>query len=255
MKNFQIVPCAEHWNVGRFSALASLPGVVHAVTTRDSPAFDSRADSVQTDRAAHLVAEALRFPEVAWCHQVHGDTVIPVTAGGLIGEGDALLTSTRRLGLLGRSADCPLILVAAPLGNGDQGWAVGMAHASWRSTVAGIAGRLIFNLVQLHHVARERVVAGICPSAGPCCYEVGEEVKTAAVSRIGPEAGDHFATREGKLFFDLWSANKTQLIRCGLLPDHIQVAGLCTLCHNDLFPSYRKEGAAAARFAAVIGWY
>jgi copper oxidase (laccase) domain-containing protein len=31
------------------------------------------------------------------------------------------------------------------------------------------------------------------------------------------------------------------------------VAGVCTLCRNDLFPSHRREGEAAGRFAAVIG--
>jgi YfiH family protein len=255
VKNFQFVPLTEQWQVGRFPALDSLPGVVHAVTTRDSPAFDSRAGSEQTRWAVDRIAEAILLPKIAWCHQVHGDTVLPVTAGGLVGEADALVTGTHRLGLLGRSADCPLILVAAPRGTGAGGWAVGMAHASWRSTVAGIASRLISTLVRNHHVAPESIVAGICPSVGPCCYEVGEEVRTEALSRIGPEASDHFVTRGGKLHFDLWSANTHQLIRSGLLPDHIHVAGLCTLCHHDLFPSYRKQGAAATRFAAVIGWF
>jgi hypothetical protein len=32
------------------------------------------------------------------------------------------------------------------------------------------------------------------------------------------------------------------------------VAGICTLCRNDLFPSYRREGNAAGRFAAALGW-
>ena len=255
MKNFQLVLNKEHWVVGRFSALASLPGVVHAVTTRESPLFDSRADSEQTQRAVHHLTAALGFTEIAWCHQVHGDAVFAVTAGGLVGEADALLTDTRQLGLLGRSADCPLILVAGPLETTTPAWAVGMAHASWRSTIAGIAGRLITKLVHRYHVAPERVVAGICPSAGPCCYEVGEEIRTAAISAFGPEAQDHFTTRAGKLYFDLWSANKDQLSRAGLLFDHIHVAGYCTLCHNDRFPSYRREGAAAPRFAAVIGWF
>ncbi|NTV03476.1 polyphenol oxidase family protein [bacterium] len=62
-----------------------------------------------------------------------------------------------------------------------------------------------------------------------------------------------FREREGSLHFDLWAANRAQLREAGLRDGAIVTAGLCSLCRNDLFFSYRREGAAAGRYAAVIG--
>ena len=60
-------------------------------------------------------------------------------------------------------------------------------------------------------------------------------------------AGDH----------DAWVARMRRerrefLLRFGV-DEAIITAGLCSLCRNDLFFSYRREGAAAGRYAAVIG--
>ena len=55
-----------------------------------------------------------------------------------------------------------------------------------------------------------------------------------------------------KFLFDLWQANTHCLQQNGLVPNNIHCAGLCTLCHNDWFCSYRKEGAQAGRFVAAI---
>jgi len=102
-------------------------------------------------------------------------------------------------------------------------------------------------------VRPEAVTAGICPSAGPCCYEVGDEVRTAALENLGPGAARFFDRHEQKLHFDLWHANRWQLQEAGVPADQIVTAGLCTICRNDLFPSYRVEGTTAARFGAVVG--
>jgi copper oxidase (laccase) domain-containing protein len=113
------------------------------------------------------------------------------------------------------------------------------------------------------------LVACICPSAGPCCYEVGEEVRAAALGGIGPHAMSFFrlgkrqrssrgrastAVRSAHHHLDLWRANACALARAGLPARSIHVAGICTICCDDFFPSYRREGDAAGRFAGVIGW-
>jgi copper oxidase (laccase) domain-containing protein len=225
-----------------------------------------------TARAVGQLAEGLGLKEIAWCDQVHGDVVKVVTRGGLAGEADGLVTNTRGLGLLGRSADCPLVLAVGPVidpGNDvavsaaggrrrytgrrrNRSWVVGMAHASWRSTVGGITGRLVATMVDRFGVKPTDIIAGICPSAGPCCYEVGPEVAAAATAALGPTASEFLPRRDGRLFFDLWQANVDQLRRAGLSDDHIHQAGVCSICRCDLFPSYRIEGGAAGRFAAVI---
>lgn len=235
------------WTVGRFTALTRVPGVVHAVTTRSGPAFGPSATSPQTAAAVGEISLALGLREAAWCHQVHGHEVVCVTCGGLAGHADALVTETPGVGLVGRSADCPLVLAAAP-----KAGAVGVAHASWRGTVRQVTAHLVSELTGRFGALPGEIVAGIAPSAGPCCYEVGPEVLAAAREGIGPHAAEFFRERRGRLTFDLWAANYDQLLSGGVLEENIQVAGLCTLCRNDVFPSHRREGAAAGRFAAVI---
>ena len=159
-----------------------------------------------------------------------------------------MVTSRPGLALLGKSGDCPIVLIAD-----RHRRAVGFAHASWRATVAGIVTSVVRRMADLGCEAVD-LVACICPSAGPECYEVGGEVRTAAVEGIGPHAEAFFHPGpRGKDHFDLWAANVEAMEKAGVPRESIHVAGVCTLCRNDLFPSHRREGEAAGRFAAVIG--
>jgi hypothetical protein len=97
-------------------------------------------------------------------------------------------------------------------------------------------------------------LAVICPSAGPCCYEVGPEVRQQAVASLGPGAGWFFIEKSGKSTFDLWAANAAQLTAAGVPARNIHNVEHCTICGGDLFPSYRRQGEQAGRFAAVIGF-
>ena len=167
---------------------------------------------------------------------------------GCAGDADGLVTTTRGLALLGKSGDCPIVLVAD-----GQRRAVGFAHASWRATVAGIVPAVVGKMACAGCAAAE-IVACVCPSAGPECYEVGPEVRDAAIREIGPHAGEFFRPGpNGKDHFDLWQANTDALLRTGVPRESIHIAGICTMCRNDLFPSHRREGNPAGRFAAVIG--
>jgi hypothetical protein len=54
------------------------------------------------------------------------------------------------------------------------------------------------------------------------------------------------------MYFDLWRANVAQLRQAGLAEDHIDVCGICTICSGEVFPSHRRQGDQAGRFAAAI---
>ena len=215
------------------------------------------ADLIRADRpaAAGALAEAMGLRGVAWLEQVHGDAILDVAADGLAcpehsrgaGKGDGLITDTPGLGLMCVSADCPLVLVADL-----DGRAVGIAHASWRGTVKQIALKLARRMVDRYKLDPSRLVACICPSAGPQRYEVGADVVEAALAGIGSEATAFFRNKDGKTYFDLWSANRDQLLAAGLREENVHVAGVCTITRSDLFPSHRVEGDNAGRFAAVI---
>jgi YfiH family protein len=251
--SFELIETAQGWTVGRFRALAELPDVAHGVTTRQAPLLTADVREPAAIAGMREVAEALGLRKVAWCRQVHGGTVRIVGAGGFQGEADALVTAAPGLGVLGRSADCPLILAVGPAVRAIGGWVVGVAHASWRSTLAGVTGRMIEVLQERFAANPADLDLGICPSAGPCCYEVGEEVRAAALAALGPRIADCFEQREGRLHFDLWRANVMQLRAAGVPEERIHVAGICTICRHDLFPSHRADGGLAARFAALVG--
>jgi YfiH family protein len=257
---FRLQRLPNGWLVGRFLALEAI-GVAHLVTTRQGPDVQRvRQDPATPGRE---IAQVLGLKEAAFLEQVHGGAVLECVQAGQAGCADGLVTAATGLALLGKSGDCPIILIAD-----RRRRAVGFAHASWRATVAGIAPAVVRRMVDLGCKVDD-LVACICPSAGPCCYEVGEEVRAAALQGIGPHAARFFGCAGpsgpapgnrgvtgsgGRLHFDLWRANTCALARAGLAAGAIHVAGICTLCRNDLFPSHRREGDAGGRFAAVIGW-
>jgi copper oxidase (laccase) domain-containing protein len=95
------------------------------------------------------------------------------------------------------------------------------------------------------------LLAGVGPSAGPTRYEVGEEVYEAAAGL--PERERFFPRRDGRLYFDLWEANRSQLVFAGVSPENIEVAGICTISRTDLFYSYRREGPGCGHFCLLAG--
>jgi len=241
---FYLAKRENAWVTGRFKALDALP-IRHLVSTRQG--LDVHMIRDQTDQAVQQVAQYLDVENGAWLNQVHGSVALLCDKPGLIGDADALCTDQPGLVLVGKSADCPLILIAE-----KEGKAVGFAHASWRSTVAGVTSNLIKGMTRDLGCLPQNLVACICPSAGPECYEVGPEVRDQAMSQLGSHARTFFVAHGDKYLFNLWQANTHTLQQCGLPPDSIHCADVCTLCHNDLFPSYRKEGAQAGRFVAAI---
>jgi YfiH family protein len=244
------------WINGRryacFAGLGQLAGLRHAFSTR--PLNVAPRDGVDVQqRAANRAAMThdLGFdPErLCFCQQVHQTNLAVVDGtpcGGPLGEVDGVLTATPGTALMTFSADCPLVLLYDPLRR-----VIGLAHASWRCTVGEISRRLVELAAARFGCRPADLRAGIGPGAGPCCYEVRDDVYEAAAGLTQRER--LFLRRDGRLFFDLWTANKLQLLAAGLDPNHIESADVCTLCRNDLFYSYRREGAGCGHFGLLAG--
>jgi YfiH family protein len=219
-------------------------------------------DHVRENRAR--VANVFRrdAKQLTFARQVHGDNVAHVPAefeGGAFDDSDALITNGKDVPLVILTADCAAILLYDPLNH-----ALGLAHAGWRGTVAKIAERTIDEMNDKFGTKPEDVIAGIGPSIGPCCYEVGDEVMFAVEARIpdyteevlvDPDmasAGSFRATvNEGKRHFDLWRANELVLIDAGVPDGNIEISRLCTACRTDLFYSHRAEKGVTGRFGAI----
>jgi YfiH family protein len=180
-------------------------------------------EHVQENRR-RVCAEAGADPEkLAMNYQAHSEHVHRAVPG-VRGErwGDGLWTDEEGVPVLALTADCvPLALART---NGTP--AVGVVHAGRIGLLAGVVEAAV-------HALGGKVTAAIGPSAGPCCYEVGEEVAAPYRARFGAEV-----VRGRNL--DLWQAAEHTLRDAGVA--QIERLDLCTICNPQLFFSHRRDG-------------
>ena len=251
-----------------FDLLVKETEVLHAVTTRQGggslPPFDSLNLGLHVGDDPERVignyellsaALAFRLDTLVACKQVHGDRVIEVREGDerrlsflqCREEGDALVTSVPGLVLMVRIADCLPVMFFDPLRK-----VAGIAHAGWRGTVKKIAAKTVEVIMSRYNSDPARILVGIGPGIGPCCYEVDNQVRAYYEEKF-PSGRNLFEEREGKNYLNLWEANRRQLLNTGIREKNIELAGLCTACHPQTFFSHRREKGRTGRFAALIG--
>lgn len=209
---------------------------------------DARANVVENRRLIFdLVGRPVETIYDPW--QVHGTDVVCVEAPrSLEGEhtkADAILTDKTDITLFMRFADCvPIFLF-------DQVKKVaGMVHAGWRGTVTGTAEAAIHRMVTHYQSDPANILAGIGPSICLKHYQVGEEVAAAAARAFGKDARQVLWTKNGSSYFDLWTANRLVLERCGV--QKIEQANICTYCYNTDWYSHRAEKGKTGRFGALL---
>ena len=84
-------------------------------------------------------------------------------------------------------------------------------------------------------------------------YEVGPEVVEAVEANFSNSpALLKPSMNKGHAFFDLWEANQTALLESGIREENIEVMGLCSFEHADLFYSARREGSDTGRMVSGI---
>ncbi len=226
----------------------------HGFTARDlDPGRGAAADAAWTAVAAWLGVPASslwRLDQVHGCHAVRVDALAPASDEPLP-TADAAITTRTDVAVAVKAADCVPILLAHPDG------AVGAVHAGWRGTAQGIAGRTVGDLAAAVGGSPRDIVAAIGPSIGPCCYEVGPEVReTFHVAGFAETDLDRWflpaESPRATHVLDMWRSNRDQLVAAGLDPANVHVAGLCTATHSDWLWSYRREGPNAGRMIAAI---
>ena len=181
------------------------------------------------------------FEAITRAKQVHSARVIEAEHAGLVADEADALVSRSAFAVAIQTADCVPILIA-DLRVG----AVAAVHAGWRGVVSGIAP----NAIDFLGGDASNLVAAIGPCICGTCFEVGadvaEKIATATDSAV-------IVRRAGeKAFVDLRIAVRTQLVRAGIPDANIEDVAGCTYHQNDLFFSYRREGANAGRLIAVI---
>lgn len=177
--------------------------------------------------------------------QVHGATVLAVQDDRARPEADGLVTDVAgmRVGIL--TADCVPVLMRA---GGAR--AVAAVHAGWRGAAAGVLERAVVVLRETFGAEPAMLDALIGPSIGPCCYEVGPEVRAAFEQRTGRVTEPAWRHRDGKWVVDLRRVAQLLLAAAGVA--RTTVVGPCTRCDARYF-SYRRDGAGAGRQLSFIG--
>lgn len=221
-------------------ALAAIPRLVHGFGLRSpGPSPETR------DETARRVAAGLDGDgRLLLLRQVHG-TALAVAPWDEAPEADAALATEPGLVLGIQTADClPVLLV-------DAGRSVvAAAHAGWRGTAAGVT-REALRALTTRGSRTQDVLAALGPCIGPCCYEVGDELREA----FGPEGAPFFLTQpSGRPRLDLREANARQLLDAGLAPEQIHHLPDCTRCRADRYHSYRRDGQGAGRMINVVGF-
>jgi purine-nucleoside/S-methyl-5'-thioadenosine phosphorylase / adenosine deaminase len=151
-------------------------------------------------------------------HQVHGAELAlhdRPTSGTPAVDGHVLRTAGPVA--LVYTADCLPVALSGPGG-------AAMLHCGWRGLAAGIVARGATAVGATH--------AAIGPGIGPCCYEVGDEVR-ASFERLGPGIAAGW-------MLDLPEVARRLLREAGV--GEIESAGLCTRCEEELFFSHRRDG-------------
>jgi len=193
------------------SALARLPWVLHAFSTRCGgvsrgaaaglnlgfTAADRRPNVEENRRRffARLGAEDFSLATLRQIHSTHvyqvardeSGTLAYFAAGSPVPQpsrhdasvGDALLTDQAGIVLSVRTADCmPILLVDR------QRRAVAAVHAGWRGGLQRIVEKTVGVMRATFGSDPLQMLAALGPGIRACCYEVGEEVVAAYCGRF-----------------------------------------------------------------------
>jgi hypothetical protein len=227
---------------------AELPGAVAGFSTRigglSAPPFDTLNlgrltgdPRVRENRQRLAAAVGIDPREVLIGRQVHEAHVrrhdrptepsaYAEPAPGLP-EADGHATDRPGLAPLVFVADCLPVALA-----GERG--VAMLHCGWRGLAAGIVGRGVEEV--------EARAAAVGPGIGPCCYEVGDEVRDAF--------GDLGEGISSGRMLDLREVARRLLVAAGV--ERLEISELCTSCHPELFFSHRRDRGRTGRQAGLI---
>jgi YfiH family protein len=178
---------------------------------------DDEAERVRSNR--ERVREQAGAARLLQGRQVHGARV--VVDGQGIEEADGQVATASGVAAIVLVADCLPVALAGPE-------RVAMVHAGWR----GLAGGVLEAGVA---AVRDVAAAAIGPGIGPCCYEVGDDVRAV------------FGTSERTL--DLKAIARARLEAAGVRDVHD--CGLCTSCDAERFFSHRRDRGVTGRQAGL----
>ena len=213
--------------------------VIEVAFTDVSLSLGDAADDAVRDEALARLADATGATPVLM-HQVHGAHVDVVDDARASGPpvSDAMITARPRVALLARAADCVPVLLADPA----TGW-IAAVHSGRPGLAAGVVPSTV---ARLRDQGATPTVAWVGPHVCGACYEVPAELQED-VAAVVPQSRS--TTSWGTPALDLGAGVRAQLAAAGV--DDVRTVDACTR-EDASWPSHRRDGSAATRFAGVI---
>lgn len=192
----------------------------------------------------------INWQDLVCVKQVHGAEVYIATSKDkgrgavdydtVIDGYDAIVTTQADIPICVFTADCLSVFFYEP-----QTKCIGLAHAGWRSTKAGILENLVKKMQENFFINTKSLMVGLGPCIRNCCYEVRPDVASNF-----PETS--IVKRQGRLYLDLIKENLNQLFESGVKEENIVDCGVCTVCNNKNFFSYRIDGPDCGRNISLM---
>jgi len=150
---------------------------------------------------------------------------------------DGVITNDPSLIITSSHGDCLPVYMYDPVHK-----AIGLCHSGWKGCLAGISANMLEAMEEMYGSDPEEIVTYIGPGIGFDAFEVGPEVMEAFLEEY-PWMEDCYIIddRNGKYHIDLKGMTMELLELCGNF--NSSASELCTYTRDDLFWSYRRNGA------------
>lgn len=233
-----------------FEQLADIPFLRHAVLLKHGGESEGPFSSLnfgggtgddpeKITRNREKVRSLFGFEELVSGKQCHGVIVKSVPIGE-DEECDGLVTTQKKKALVIKQADCQAAIFYDPINH-----AIANVHCGWRGNVGNIYAHTVDYMKKMVGSKPENLLVSISPSLGPCCSEFINFKKELPTSFLD--------FQERPTYFNLWEISRFQLQEKGILPNHIEIACICTFCNHKDFFSYRRD-KPTGRNATIVGF-
>src|SRR3989344_2949826 len=231
-----------------FTSFSRFKNVVHGFSTRKFGDMRFKVSGNEGNRE-HLLKVLKAGQEYIFPQQVHDNKVARVgkqESKKIIPGVDGLISSDENVTLMAVVADCVPILFYDPAKT-----VIGVAHAGWKGTVAGISKNLIKSMVKEFNSDPQNIIVGLGPCIEFCHYEVDQD-RVNLISEAGLE-DMILKNTSGKAFFDIKQANVKQLLGVGVLKDNIDVSvKMCTYERNEFYSWRREKPNVSGHIAGIF---
>ena len=231
------------------------PKNIRAFTTKrtggySKPPYDSFNLSLNTGDELNTVlnnrkklSQELKLPtEPFWLNQKHTDIAIQLKQNNLpkAPVADAAFTTIPNLVCVVLTADCVPILVCD-----RDGTTVAAIHAGWK----GIASGIIETTVKAINLNPKKLLAWLGPAIGPQSFITGDDTRKIFLAHDVTSSQAFTPHPEGFLA-NIYLLASQRLNSVGV--DTIYGGEYCTVTQEDLFFSFRRDGANSGRMASLI---